>query len=299
MDPRVHLALAASALCFGAFPVLGKIALAELPPFALAQLRIAAGALLFHLLRGRARGLDRLGPRDGLRVALAALFGVVLNQGLFLLGLSRTTAIHTVLLVGTIPAFTFVAGIVARQERPSGWKAGGIALAFAGAAVLLGGSAGHARSGAPSPSLAGDLLVTANCVSYSIYLVLAKPLMRRYEPLSVVAWLFTGGALLFLPIGARALATLSWGIISAKAWAAFAWVVLFPTVAAYWLSLWALRRAEASLVAAYVLLQPLVTAVLAVPILGEVPGWPAAVAAVAIFGGITMVARAGAAGSPS
>ncbi len=294
---RLHLVLAFTAVCFGAFPVVGKLALAEIPPHVLAALRVTAAATIFQTLRHVTTGERIAGGRELSLFALAALLGVVLNQGFFLLGLSRTSAIHTVLLVATIPAFSYAAGVVLGREALLRGKVLGIALAFAGVAVLLaardlGGAVG------PQASLLGDLLVAANSLSYGVYLVVSRPLARTYQPTTVVAWIFTFGVVVFVPlalavpVAGRTLATLAWGSLSLKAWAALAWIIVFPTGIAYYLSSWALRRADASLVAAYVFLQPVVTTVLAIPVLGERPGWLALVAAAAIFGGVTAIARA-------
>lgn len=242
------------------------------------------------LTRERIKG----GARELGLFLLCAILGVVLNQGLFLLGLSQTTALHAVVLVGTIPAFTYAAGIVAGVETFAARKVAGLAIAFAGAALLFGTARpGVVRGGASEATLAGDALIAINCASYAIYLVVSKPLTRRYDPLTVVAWIFTVAAILLVPVAAPlTLGGVRWGAVSWKAWTAYAWIVIFPTGLTYWLSSWALRRANPSLVAMYVYIQPILTAALAIPLLGEWPTWPAAAAALAIFGGMTLIARA-------
>lgn len=278
-------------MCFGTFAVVGKIALRELSPLSLATLRVVAASVLLQVIR-RAKTRERIiGPREVARFLLAALLGVVLNQGFFLLGLSRTTAIHTVLIIATIPAFAHGASVLAGVERFSWRKAGGIALAFAGIGALL--AARPSPSVIERPSLGGDLLVAANSLSYAVFLVVSRPLSRRYEPITVTAWVFTFGAVVFAAIGGPGLARLDWGAISGRTWAALAFIVVFPTGVAYYISSWALRRAEASVVAAYVFIQPIVTTLLAVPLLGERPGITAGAAAAAIFAGVMVVVRAG------
>lgn len=299
---RVHLVLAFTAVCFGAFPVVGKLALAEIPPHVLAALRVTAAATIFQMLRHLTTGERIAGGRELSLFALAALLGVVLNQGFFLLGLARTSAIHTVLLVATIPAFAYAAGVILGREPLLRGKVLGIALAFAGVAVLL--SAREMGGAGPKATLTGDLLVAANSLSYGIYLVVSRPLARTYQPTTVVAWIFTFGMLVFVPVallvpvGGRTLLDLDWNALSWRAGAAVGWIIVFPTGIAYYLSSWALRRADASLVAAYVFLQPVVTTALAIPVLGERPGGLALVAAAAIFGGVTVIARARPARAP-
>jgi drug/metabolite transporter (DMT)-like permease len=64
-----------------------------------------------------------------------------------------------------------------------------------------------------------------------------------------------------------------------------------PTVGAYLLTQIALRRAEPSLVATYIYLQPILAALGAMAILGERPGARTATAAALIFGGVFLSGR--------
>ena len=56
-----------------------------------------------------------------------------------------------------------------------------------------------------------------------------------------------------------------------SAWLAVAWIVALPTVAAYYLNVWALQHVESSTVSTFVYLQPVMTAIMAISILGERP----------------------------
>jgi drug/metabolite transporter (DMT)-like permease len=68
-------------------------------------------------------------------------------------------------------------------------------------------------------------------------------------------------------------------------------VIVFCTVIPYFLNSWALARTDASRVAAYVFLQPVIATALAVAVLGERPGWRTAIAAALIFGGLAVTVR--------
>ena len=72
---------------------------------------------------------------------------------------------------------------------------------------------------------------------------------------------------------------------------AAAWAVAVPTVLAYLVNMWALRRVQATSVAIYVYLQPVVAGVLAVLVAGEKPTLRTAFSAVLIFAGVALVQR--------
>jgi drug/metabolite transporter (DMT)-like permease len=118
-DLRPYLALLAVQLCFGSFPIFGKLALSGMEPLVLAAFRAIAGAAALTLL---ARILDPGGTfdaRDRLTLAVLSFFGIVANQVLFALGLSRTTATNATLLTATVPVLTVGVAAVLAGERPS------------------------------------------------------------------------------------------------------------------------------------------------------------------------------------
>ena len=68
------------------------------------------------------------------------------------------------------------------------------------------------------------------------------------------------------------------------------YIVVFPTIVAYFLNIWALKRVSPNLVAVYIYLQPLFTALVAPAVLaGERVTTRAAIAGAAIFLGLALV----------
>jgi len=98
-----HVALIAVQLMFATWPIVGKVALRVVPSASLVAFRVAGAALAF-LLIGTIRGrVGRIHKRDWLLLIASSLLGVVLNQWLFVKGLSLTTVINATLLGTTIP----------------------------------------------------------------------------------------------------------------------------------------------------------------------------------------------------
>jgi drug/metabolite transporter (DMT)-like permease len=279
-----HAALLVVQLGFASLPIAGKWAMGSLgvSPTALAMARITGGAVVF-VLAHRTLGTPRVrSVRDGLTLAGLALLGIVLNQALFLAGLRETSPLSATLLLATIPIFAVTIGVMSRRDVVSARTTAGVLVAFLGVAVLT-------RFTIPRR---GDLFVLLNALSYAAYLVFVKRSVERYGALTVIAWVFGIGALLFAPVGTSALFREAPGW-STQAWLVVGFIVLVPTLLTYGLNAWALGRAPSSLVAIYVYVQPLVVAILARIFFGSALDARTLVAGSLIFSGVGIVARRG------
>ncbi len=286
MQALVNVVLVLVQVMFASMAIAGKLVFPEIPPQSLVVIRVSAAftvLFLVYLITGRGR--VRSG-RDWVMLAIVGLLGVTANQNLFLMGLERSTAINASILVTTVPIFTVLYSVLGRQERASASKIGGIALAGLGVVYLIGPDR---VSLAPNLALGNGLVVMA-MACYAGFLVLMKPLLRRYDTLTVIVWAMFFGLLGTLPVGLGTLSRLSPTEVPAGIWAVVAYIVIVPTIGAFFLSGWALKRSSSQLVAAYIYLQPLVTASIAPAILeGERVTSRMIVAGLAIFAGLGLV----------
>ena len=282
---RVHGVNALIAVLFSINYIVSKMAMTSFQPLTFAYLRVLGSAIVMALILPRGQ---RLAPADRKKIVLFGVLAVVINQSFFLAGLAFTSAHVAAILITTIPVFALATAIVLGRERATATKIGGIALAAAGALLVVGreGFFGGTRN-----SLLGDLLIVGNCLAYAIYLVVSKPTMQRLSPAHVVTRMFAAASVLMLPVAGWSLAHEHWAAIPPRAWLGLAVVIAGPTVAAYLLSGWALRHADSSLVAAYSYLQPVVTVILAAMFLGESIEAPALVAAAMIISGVWISGR--------
>ncbi|HEX8950674.1 MAG TPA: DMT family transporter [Polyangia bacterium] len=282
----VHLALVAVQLMFASLSIAAKVALRELSPFALICARATAATLVLVAARALVRPRERVAARDLPELALYALFGITANMLLFIAGLARTTATNAVVIGATIPVFTVGVAVALRKEAATPAKVLGLGVACVGAMVIVGAGRFEAGGG----RLLGNLLIVANSLSFSIYLVISRRLLAKYSPMTVVAWTFVFGALGILPFGAPSLAQAA-PHLSARAWLCVAYIVVFPTVGTYFLNLFALQKVPASLVAIYIYVQPVVGALMAAAALGERPSASTFVGGALIAAGIWLVTR--------
>jgi drug/metabolite transporter (DMT)-like permease len=281
----VHLACFTVAALFSANYIISKLGMRAFAPLSFAYLRVLGSALLLAAVLPRER--EPITRDDQWRLAGFAILGVVINQALFLMGLAFTTAHVAAILITTIPVFALAAAILLGRERATLAKTGGIALAAAGALLIVGGEglAGDGRS------LIGALMIVGNCSAYALYLVLSKPMMTRLSARRVLARMFAIAAVAMLPICAWSLAHEEWRAIPQRAWLSLLLVILGPTVLAYVINGWTLRHTDSSTVAAYTYVQPVLTTILAALFLGETIGSSVVVAAVMIFAGVWLSGR--------
>ncbi len=274
-------ALLAVQLFFGSNSVAGRIALEYVGPQGLLVMRVVGATAVFWLLRAvQSENLPRFTRQDWGILCACSLLGVTVNQGLFLYGLSLSTAINVTLIGTTIPVFTMAMAAAAGHERLSAARLLGIALALVG--VLYLADIDHRGVGRAS---LGDLLILANSICYAGYLVLMRRLMLRHSPLQVVRWVFTLGVITAIPF-AFLPGLIRQAPLPAGVFAILGYMVLGPTVLAYFLNNYALQRVESSTAATFIYLQPLIATALAVPLLGERPTARTGIAAVLVFAGV-------------
>jgi drug/metabolite transporter (DMT)-like permease len=282
-DPAALAALLVAQASFAVFPTLGKIALQEATPMAIAACRAVAGSLL---LTAASAAVVRKEPpptrRDRLVLAGLAALGIVANQLLYIVGLSKTTAANTALLVCTIPVFVLVIGIALGTERPGLRRISGIPVALAGTLLLL----ELHRVSLSDATFVGNVLIVVNCFVYSVFLVGARGILSRRFPLSVTAAIFRYGALPILLVAAPSLRGFHPAALSQRTVLAIAGIVLFPTVLAYLLNAWGLSRTDSSTAAVFHYVQPLLACALAWAVLGEKPGLRFLAAASLILAGL-------------
>jgi drug/metabolite transporter (DMT)-like permease len=283
-----HVALFMVQIMFGSWPIFGKIVLRVLPPTALVALRIVGGTLAFLILQRLLASAKKIDRGDYARLALYSLLGVVVNQFLFVKGLTYTTVINATLLGTTIPIFTLLVSLFIGLDRVSWRRIFGIILAGAGVIYLV----DPMRADFSADTTFGNILIVANSLCYGAYIALSKNMLKRYGPLTFITWIFIFGSFITLPFGAWSIAeNNSVQMAGPFIWLAVLYIILVPTVGSYYLNGWALARVAPSTVAVYIYLQPLIAFILAPAILGEPLNSRTWVAALLIFAGVAIVSR--------
>jgi len=284
---KPHLALITVQILFGIWPIFGKIVLRSMSSTSLVVLRLAGAAVLFAILQRRLTPLLRMPVKDIVVLTACSLLGIVGNQFLFVKGLSLTTVINAEILSTTIPVYAIATSILLGYERGSLKTLIGVLFSVAGVVYLV----NPFRADLSTHTTTGNVLILVNSFLYALYIVISKNLVGRYGALNVVMWIFLIGSVITVPVGVYSLQRENLAAVGAGTWAAVAFIIVFPTVIAYYLNAWALTRVPPSVVAIYIYLQPLIAFGFAPLLLGESWSWRTIAAAILIFGGVTLVTR--------
>lgn len=289
----VHLALFAVALIYGAnYTIAKEVMPLYISPSATILMRVLGATFLFWVLVGGKR-LVLSNKREKVILLLSAIFGVVVNQLLFFEGLARTTPINAALIMTTTPLLVLVVSAISGGEKFTFLKMVGVGLGLLGAAMLISSKTVANDSGF---SVAfdfnlGDLFILLNATSYAIYLVIAKPLLKKYSALSISKWLFTLALPFVLPFGFSDLGTTNFTEMPPMIYVGLGYIVLFTTFLAYLLNAWALRSVSSSVVGIYIYLQPVLATFIAIALDKDSLTTTKLVWAACIFLGVFLVSR--------
>lgn len=249
-DAATLLAFVTTVLLGGANPVAVRFTVAEMDPFWGAALRFAAAAVIFAaivLLRRAAWPRGR--TLRGILIYGILNFGV--SYALIYFAIREVTAGFTMVILALSPLLTFLFAVLHRIE-PFRWQVLlGALLALAGIAVAF---AGQAAGGSP---LWAVLFIIAATGSFAE----ATVVLKKLPPVSPVVANAVGMA-----AGAAVLAILSlvtgegWSLpAEARTWAAVLYLVLFGSVALFYLAVYVLQRWTATASSYMVVLAPFVT----------------------------------------
>jgi drug/metabolite transporter (DMT)-like permease len=222
------------------------------------------------------------------RLALCGLFGIAINQMLFIKGLTMTTAIHASLLTLCTPILITVLGFWILKERINILKIAGLLLGVIGSVWLI---AGKQNTGQPKDYLLGDIFIILNGISYAIYFILVRPLMEKYTPLQVTRWVFTFGFLLMLPVGWMQFSEINWSLLTYTHTGVLFFVVIAGTFLAYVFNVYGIRVLGPGVTSAYIYIQLVFAVAIAVLFFNEQLTFQKILAGCMILAGVFLVSR--------
>lgn len=257
-------------------------------PFGINVVRVGVSSILFWCLFFLKPANISIAREDRLRLILCAVTGIAVNQLLFLKGLSLTYSIHASLLMLTTPILIVFIAAWLLKEKAGPWKIAGLLLGIAGALVLI---LAKDNSGNGNNVLFGDILIIINAISYTIYFILVKPLMLKYNPVVLIRWIFTIGLILVLPFGWAEFTAIRWEHFQPVDMLSISLVTLTGTFLAYLFNIYGIKVLGSSVAGFYIYTQPVFAALIAMLFLREELTLYKLIAALMIFTGVYLANR--------
>lgn len=228
---------------------------------AVSAVRIIGGCVLFWIASLFIHN-SRIDRSDWTKLIVGGVVGLFGFIFLFVMSLRYANAIDVSIIMTLPPMVVILINALFRHSKPSLLEIAGIIVSFAGAAIVI--LSGHTRvSNAPNPLL-GDLLAIASTVCYALYLVILEGPTRKYQPVTMLRWVFLFAAIpgCFLLFGFDSQPI--WHAQTVAPWIYILFILLCPTFLAYLLVQPAIRDVGSETVSLYQYLVPVFATISAV-----------------------------------
>lgn len=283
---KAHSALLAANVIYGLNYVIAKGIMPEyMSPRAIIFLRISGALLVFGLIHFFFIK-ERIDKKDLLRLALCGLFGVATNQILFFEGLNLSTPINASIIMTCSPILVLIFSFFLLKDKITSLKIIGIGLGSIGAGVIILSSGNFSFS---SATFSGNILILLNSTAYSLYLVIVKPLMNKYSPLTIMKWIFSFGFIWSFPFCIGPIINTDFSSIPANIWLSIFYVIIGTTIFAYLLLNYSLKFVSPVVNSSYIYSQPVIASLVAVLYMNETLTLLESASAVLIFIGVYFV----------
>jgi len=258
-------------------------------PFAFILLRVLGAAILFWILSIFFKN-EKIDKKDWPRIILCSFLGMVINMLAFFKGLELSTPINSSVLITVVPIFVFVFSAIIIKERVSLLKVVGISAGFFGALILILKSPSTGYNAPDIPT--GNLLFVLNSSTYGLYLIFVKPLVEKYNIITLFRWLFLFGFLMNFPLTVSEFSSVDWlNLPFYDAILPMLYVVVGTTFFTYLFNAYALTQLKASTVSSFIYLQPIVGIIYALTTKNDSLTLVNVIGMVLIFVGIYLVTK--------
>lgn len=252
-----HLSMFGACAGWGLMAPVGKDAMTHgFDGITMVTFRVVGACLLFWIASIFAPK-EKVPLRDKLMFIGAGIFGLVLNQCCYTIGLSITSPINASIVTTSMPIFAMLLAALILKEPITGKKALGVLMGCSGALILILTSAAHASD--KVGDIRGDLLCLFAQFSFALYLSLFNPLIRRYNVFNINKYMFSWATLLLLPFTISHVTDVVSQPIPASTWWEVGYVVCIGTFVCYILTMIGQRTLRPTVVSVYNYVQPIVS----------------------------------------
>ena len=292
MNNRALALLAA----FGATTIYGMnhtIAKVVMPhyvgPFGFIMLRVIGASILFWSV-SLIMPKETIERKDFFRIAIAALFGMCINMLMFFKGLQLSTPINSGVIVTLTPIIILILSAFFLNEKLTRFKVLGIILGFIGAVLLILYGNSSRVINAPNVSL-GNIMLLINATCFGAYLVMVKPLTKKYSTITLMKWMFLLGVIYTFPFTITEFLEISWNTLPFEAIWRIGFVIVGTTFLTYMLNVYALKTLPATTIGAFTYLQPIITIIYALITGNDLLDSIKIIACILVFTGVYLASK--------
>ena len=288
-----HAAMLAANMSWGLMSPISKsiFLIGTISAISLTTFRLAGAAIVFWIASLFTRK-EPVSGRDQFKLFWASLFGITLNQGSFVFGISMTSPIDASVVATSSPIITMILAAIVLKEPLTGKKVLGVLTGLSGALLLIfsNGFPGNTASQGSNPVLGNFLCLCAE-IAFSLYFVLFKDLIDRYSPITLMKWMFLYAGICCIPFSWGELLTIPYAELPLEIIGDIAFIIFGATFFSYLMVPIGQKRLRPTIVSMYNYVQPLTASMLAVWWGMDRFTLPKAAAILLIFTGVWIVTR--------
>ena len=258
-----------------------------IPPLGIFTLRsLIAGALFWIVSLFKPQ--EKIDKGDYIRIFAASMIGFFTCQITFLVGIPYITPMDCSVMTAMAPIYTMIIAAMVIKEPITLQKAGGVGISFAGIIYLI-VSRVATPGGVAESTPFGIFMLVLNCLSFSMYLGIFKPLIAKYSAVTFMKWIFLFSAVVATPFSMKGLINVDWAGIPAIQYAELAYLIICATFISYFLIPVAQKRIRPTLISMYSYVQPIIAIAVSIAIGMDTLTWQKALATLLVFGGLIIV----------
>ena len=255
------IAVSIATLIYGVTYTIAKDVMPNyIKPYGFILLRVSSATLIFWTV-GLFTKQQKIEKSDYKKILIASFFGITINMLAFFKGLSLTSPISASVMMVTSPIMVLIFSSILIRKPIGKQRILGVFIGLVGALFLI--TLGNSSAGASTNSAFGNFLVFLNAASYGLYLVLAKDLVKKYNPIVFIKWLYLFGLIFVIPFGYSELTAVIWEEIPTNIYWNISFVLLFTTCITYLFNLYGLSKLKPTTVSVFIYLQPVIATIYA------------------------------------
>lgn len=262
---RAILYLIVANTIWGAASPIFKLALENIPPFTLAFLRFGGASVLLLPFVYKILSVDR---KDWFRVFLLSFFGISLNISFFFFGLQLSPSINAPIIASAGPVFLYLLSIIILHEKAHPKVLIGMVFSLIGVLVIVGQPI--LDKGTIDGNIAGNIFFVIATLGSVVHAIISKEVLPHYHALTITFWSFVIGSMTFLPFFLLEIpAYHPFASLDYRGVLGIIFGVVLSSALAYALYDWGIKRIDAQEIGLFSYLDPVIAAILAIPLLGE------------------------------
>jgi drug/metabolite transporter (DMT)-like permease len=283
------IAVSIATLIYGVtFTIAKEVMPIYIQPYAFILLRVSSGTLVFWTA-GLFVTRQKIEKEDYKKIMIASFFGIALNMLSFFKGLSLTSPISASVMMVTSPIMVLIFSSILIRRPIGKQHILGVLIGLIGALLLI--TLGSSSKGASENSTFGNFLVFLNAASYGLYLVLAKDLIKKYNPVLFIKWLYLFGLIFVIPFGYNELTAIVWQEIPTNIYWNIGFILIFTTCITYLFNLYGLSKLKPTTVSVFIYLQPVIATIYALIVGADSLNLVKICATLLIFFGVYLVTK--------